>query len=111
MWPRPVVVELPLFDSQVDCLLCRGMVGPKLVPVSKLRTFNLAIEVWRAWWNWPEFDALVHQAPLHGFSEELAAAVGLDTLNRKRHLLDDAIKEKQRISGISTGVDGQHTKA
>ncbi|KGS34624.1 integrase, catalytic region domain protein [Burkholderia pseudomallei ABCPW 107] len=59
MWPRPVVVELPLFDSQVDCLLCRGMVGPKLVPVSKLRTFNLAIEVWRAWWNWPEFDALV----------------------------------------------------
>ncbi|KGX99372.1 integrase, catalytic region domain protein [Burkholderia pseudomallei A79C] len=59
MWPRPVVVELPLFDSQVDCLLCRGMVGPKLVPVSKLRTFNLAIEVWRAWWNWPEFDARV----------------------------------------------------
>nr|WP_318834341.1 hypothetical protein [Burkholderia cepacia] len=111
MWPTPVVVELPLFDSQVDCPLCRGMVQPEFVQVSKLRTFNFAIEVRRAWWNWPEFNALVHQAPLHGFSEELTAAIGLDTLNRKRHLLDDAIKEKQRISGISTGVDGQHTKA
>ncbi len=107
----PVVVELPLFDSQVDCLLGRGMAGPKLVQVSKLRAFNLAIEVRRAWWNWPEFDALVYQTPLHRFSEELAAAVGLDTLNRKRHFLDDTIKEKQRISGISTRVDGQHAKA
>lgn len=87
------------------------MVRPKLVQVGELRAFDLAIEVRRTWWNWPEFDALGHQAPLHGFSEELAAAVGLDTLNRKRHLLDDTIKKKQRISGISTQVDGQHTKA
>ncbi|KVM99732.1 hypothetical protein WJ62_16705 [Burkholderia diffusa] len=65
----------------------------------------------RAWWNWPEFYALVHQAPLHGFSEELATAVGLDTLNQKRHFLDDTIKEEQRISGISTGLDGQYAKA
>lgn len=54
------------------------------------------------------FDALAHQAPLHGFSEELTAAVGLDTLNRKRHFLYDTIKEKQRIS---TRIDGQYTKA
>ncbi len=55
-------------------------------------------------------DALVHQAPLHRFSEELAAAVGLDTFNRKWHLLDDSIKEKQRISGVSTRIDGQYRK-
>ncbi len=87
------------------------MVEPEFAQVSKLRTFNLAIEVRRAWWNRPELDALVHQAPLHRFSEELAAAVGLDALNRKWHLLDDSIKEKQRISGISTRIDGQYTKA
>lgn len=86
------------------------MVEPELVQVSKLRAFDLAIEVRRAWWNLPELDVLAHQAPLHRFSEELAAAVGLGTLNRKRHLLDDTIKEKQRISGISSGVDGQYTK-
>ncbi|CAG9258349.1 conserved hypothetical protein [Burkholderia cepacia] len=61
------------------------------------------MEVRRTWWNWPKFDALVHRAPLYGFVEEFAATVGLNALNRKRHFLDDTIKEKQRISGIATG--------
>jgi hypothetical protein len=74
------------------------MVGPEFVQVSKLRALDLAIDVWRAWRNRSKFDALAHQTPLHRFGEELAAPISLDTLDRKRHLLDHAIKEKQRIT-------------
>jgi hypothetical protein len=106
----PVVVELPLLNSPVNLVLGRSMVEPELVEVRKLRTLDLAIEVWGAWRNRPEFDALVHQTPLHRFGEELATPVGLDTLDWKWHLFDDTIKKKQRISGVSARVDSQRKR-
>jgi hypothetical protein len=66
--------------------------------------------VWGAWRNWSKFDALAHQTPLHRFGEELAAPVGLDTLDWKWHFLDDTIEKKQRISGVSARVNGQNAE-
>jgi hypothetical protein len=87
------------------------MVEPELVQVSKLGALDLSIEVWRTWRDRSKFDALAHQTPLHRFGEELATPVSLDTLDRKRHLLDHALKEKQRIPSISAGIDAQYAEA
>ena len=67
--------------------------------------------MWRARLVRAELDPLRHQLLLELVSEELAPAVGLDSLNRKWHFFEDFFEEKQRVGRCCARVKGQHSDA
>jgi hypothetical protein len=68
---------------------------------------DFAVEMGRSRCNWPEFDSPIHEALLNGFGKELATAVGLDALDRERHLLDDVIEKIESAHRRSSAIKAQ----
>ena len=108
--PKPVVEVLPLVQLLLQVAAGEVDRGPELGSVRLLGSLNLAIEVGRPRADWSKLDSLMLQGLLEGEGEELAAAVGLDPLDRKRKLLENAFLKKS--NGVRCGlplVEAQHT--
>ena len=84
---------------------------PELLQVGPLRSLDLAIEMRRPWLDRAELDGPIHEPLLHLFGKELQAAVALDALDRKRHLLDQSVEEVQGIGGRTAGIDAENAVA
>ena len=84
---------------------------PKLFEIGALRPFHFAIEVRRSRRQGTEFDRPFHHPALDIFSKELESAIGLDALDRKRHLLYDAPKKGQRALCVSPWINAKNLVA
>ena len=52
---------------------------------------------------------MVHEPLLHGHREKFSATIGLNPLKRKRHLLQDALQERQRTDRCTAAENRQHS--
>jgi hypothetical protein len=107
----PVVIELPLFDSRIQFEIPIVLVDPEFLQIRQLRSLDFAVQMWRARRDGAKFDEVSHQPVLHGFREELAAPIGLDSLDCEGHFLHDAFEKVQRVCAVSSRVNSQHSKS
>ena len=82
-------------------------VGQNSSRFGALRSFDLAVQVRRTWFDGAEFNCPVHKPLLHLFSKEFQAAVALNALDWKRHLLDQSFQEIQSVGGGPAGIDAE----
>jgi hypothetical protein len=97
----PIVVGDPLRELFAD--VGRFGVGsvPELLQYRSLHTLHFAIQLWGARRYWPKPDGFVHQSALNFLGEELSAPVGLNALDRERHLVENLVQESEGRFGVS----------
>ena len=90
--------------------IARVVTHPELLKISELRSLHFAVEMRRPRRDRPELNRVASEPALHGLGEELPAPVGLDALDRERHLINDAFQELDRVPACTSSEDTQDPK-
>ena len=95
----PIVMVDPQRElvAYIGCL--RVGCSPAFVQSCPLCSLDLSVQVRRAWRDRPEPNDPIHQTPLDLFSKKLGPPVGLESLDRERHLLQHLVQKPQRCMG------------
>jgi hypothetical protein len=82
---------------------------PEFFQIGAPRSLDLAIEMRRPWLDGAELDRPIHQPLLHFLRKEFQAAIALNALDRKRHLLDQPLQKIQGVGGGPAGIDAKNS--
>jgi len=108
MAAQPVVVELPFLQTVLKVRIGQVGQGIEFIHHGLLCLLHLAVEVGRTGLDRPEFDGPVHQALLDLVSEKLAPPIGLNSLDRERHLLYDPVQEIKGVGRRAPRIDADN---
>jgi len=107
----PIVVHLPFLKRIAKRRRLEIRRAPKLVKIGLLGALDLAVEMRGPGLDRSELDRELHEALLHLLGKELPAAIRLNPLDRKRHLLDHTVEKLEGVRRGSSGIRSEYTES